>query len=53
MGGLLLRKMLACRERIAKPRASLPADAEEVKRDERLEAFISFNLFLLVRVTKS
>ncbi|MBI2897457.1 MAG: DUF86 domain-containing protein [Deltaproteobacteria bacterium] len=49
MGELLARKMLACRDRIAKLRASLPADAEEVRRDERLEAFISFNLFLLVQ----
>lgn len=49
MGELLLAKMLSCRERIAKLRSALPAVAEDVLKDERLEAFISFHLFLLVQ----
>jgi uncharacterized protein YutE (UPF0331/DUF86 family) len=49
VGELLLRKALQCRARIEKLRAALPADPSEVLRDERLEAFISFNLFLLVQ----
>ncbi len=49
MGELLLRKALLVRDRLAKLRGALPADAEEVSRDERLEAFLSFNLFLLVQ----
>ena len=49
MSEILLRKMIACRDRIARIRAALPADPEAIVRDERLEAFISFNLFLLVQ----
>jgi uncharacterized protein YutE (UPF0331/DUF86 family) len=49
MAELLLRKMLACRERIAKIRAALPADPASVATDERLEAYLSFQLFLLIQ----
>ena len=49
MSELLLRKALACRDRIARIRARLPADAEAVLKDELLEAFISFQLFLLIQ----
>lgn len=49
MGELLLRKLLACRERIAKLRVALPADPESVANDERLEAYLSFQLFLLIQ----
>ena len=49
MGELLVRKAVSCRDRIDKLRAALPATAADVLRDERLEAFISFNLFLLVQ----
>jgi uncharacterized protein YutE (UPF0331/DUF86 family) len=49
MAELLLRKLLACRERIAKLRAALPADPAAVAADERLEAYLSFQLFLLVQ----
>ncbi len=49
MNELLLRKLLQCRERIEKVRKALPARAEAVLEDERTEAFIAFNLFLLVQ----
>jgi len=49
MGELLLRKVLLCRDRMAKIRGALPAVAETVRDDERTEAFISFHLFLLVQ----
>jgi uncharacterized protein YutE (UPF0331/DUF86 family) len=49
VGELLLRKALECRTRIGKLRAALPGDPAEVLRDERLEAFIAFNIFLLVQ----
>lgn len=49
MGDLLLAKVIACRDRIAKIRAALPSDPHAVLDDERLEAFISFNLFLLAQ----
>jgi uncharacterized protein YutE (UPF0331/DUF86 family) len=49
MGDLLLRKILACRERIDRLRAAIPAQAEAVATDERLEAFLSFHLFLLIQ----
>ncbi len=49
MGELLLRKALQCRARIDKIRGALPSDPAEVLRDERLEAFIAFNVFLLVQ----
>jgi uncharacterized protein YutE (UPF0331/DUF86 family) len=46
---VLLRKAVLCRDRIAKIRRALPADSEELAKDEMLEAFISFNLFLLIQ----
>jgi uncharacterized protein YutE (UPF0331/DUF86 family) len=49
MGELLLRKILACRERIDRLGRALPARAEDVTSDERLEAFLSFHLFLLIQ----
>lgn len=49
MGELLLRKALQVRDRIAKLRSSLPADPEEVRRDERFEAFLAFHLLLLIQ----
>lgn len=49
MGEILLRKLLACRDRLARIRGALPADPQAVTQDERLEAFISFNLFLLIQ----
>jgi uncharacterized protein YutE (UPF0331/DUF86 family) len=49
VGEILLRKLLACRDRIGRVRAALPAEPREILTDERLEAFISFNLFLLVQ----
>ena len=49
MGEILLRKLLACRDRIARVRAALPAEPRAILADERLEAFISFNLFLLLQ----
>ncbi len=49
MAELLLRKLLACRQRIAKLRAALPADPAAVVADERLEAYLSFQLFLLIQ----
>lgn len=49
MGELLLRKALACRARIEKIRSALPSDPNDVLRDERLEAYVAFNLFLLIQ----
>ena len=49
MGELLLRKLLACRQRIDRIHAALPASPEEVLADERTEAFIAFNLLLLIQ----
>lgn len=49
MGELLLRKALLVRDRVAKLRGALPARPEDVLTDERLEAFLSFNLFLLIQ----
>jgi uncharacterized protein YutE (UPF0331/DUF86 family) len=46
---LLLRKALLVRDRAARIRAALPARAEAVLEDERLEAFLSFHLFLLIQ----
>jgi uncharacterized protein YutE (UPF0331/DUF86 family) len=46
---LLLNKLIACRERIARIRAHLPADPEAIRRDELLEAFLSFHIFLLIQ----
>jgi uncharacterized protein YutE (UPF0331/DUF86 family) len=49
MGELLLRKAIAIRDRVAKIRNALPSDPSEVLRDDRLEAYISFNVFLLAQ----
>jgi uncharacterized protein YutE (UPF0331/DUF86 family) len=49
MGELLLRKALQVRDRIARVRGALPARDEDVLADERLEAFISFQLFLAIQ----
>jgi uncharacterized protein YutE (UPF0331/DUF86 family) len=49
MGELLLRKILTCRERIDRLRRAIPAQAEAVATNERLEAFLSFHLFLLIQ----
>lgn len=49
VGELLLKKALLCRDRIAKIRRALPANAEDIVADERAEAFIAFNLFLLIQ----
>jgi uncharacterized protein YutE (UPF0331/DUF86 family) len=49
MGELLLRKILACRDRIEKLKNAIPAQSGDVAGDERLEAFLSFHLFLLVQ----
>ena len=49
MGELLLRKVLACRDRIEKLRSAIPAQTEDVMADERLEAYLSFHLFLLIQ----
>lgn len=49
MGELLLTKHVACTERIARIRKALPSDPQHVLRDERLEAFIAFNIFLLIQ----
>jgi uncharacterized protein YutE (UPF0331/DUF86 family) len=46
---LLLRKALVCRDRIERIRARLPDDAQAVLQDELLEAFISFQLLLLIQ----
>jgi uncharacterized protein YutE (UPF0331/DUF86 family) len=49
VGDLLLRKILACRERIEKLKNAIPVQAEDIAADERLEAFLSFHLFLLIQ----
>lgn len=49
MSELLLRKGLACRDRIVKLRAALPSVPEDITKDERLEAYVSFGLFLLIQ----
>jgi uncharacterized protein YutE (UPF0331/DUF86 family) len=49
LGELLLRKALACRNRIERIRAALPTDPNHILADERLEAFVAFNIFLLVQ----
>ena len=49
MGELLLRKIVTCRERIEELRRAIPTQAEDVATDERLEAFLSFQLFLLIQ----
>jgi uncharacterized protein YutE (UPF0331/DUF86 family) len=45
----LTRKLLACRQRLDRIRKALPARAEQVTEDERLEAFLSFHIFLLLQ----
>lgn len=49
VGEHLLSKLILCRDRVEKIRRALPANAEDVLSDERLEAFIAFHLFLLVQ----
>lgn len=49
MGDLLLRKVVLCRSRMAKIRAALPQDPSQIAADEKVEAFIAFNLFLLIQ----
>jgi uncharacterized protein YutE (UPF0331/DUF86 family) len=49
LGELLLKKALLCRDRIAKVRRALPGVPEEIARDERTEAFVSFQIFLLIQ----
>lgn len=49
MAELLLNKLFACRDRVQKIRAKLPADAASVRGNELLEAFLSFQIFLLIQ----
>ena len=49
MGDLLIKKALGCRGRIVKIRGALPVRPEEILADERTEAFISFQMFLLIQ----
>ena len=49
MGELLVKKALACRDRIEKIRRALPGRPEEILQDERTESFISFQMFLLIQ----
>ncbi len=49
MRELLLRKIVACRDRIEKLRNAIPARIDDVATDERLEAYLSFHLFLLIQ----
>jgi uncharacterized protein YutE (UPF0331/DUF86 family) len=49
MGELLLRKVLLCRDRIQKIRGALPATPTDILKDERTEAFLAFNLLLLIQ----
>jgi uncharacterized protein YutE (UPF0331/DUF86 family) len=49
MGDLLLRKLMLCRERIEKIRTALPSLPEQILDDERNQAFVAFNLFLLIQ----
>ena len=49
MAELLLRKLIACRERIDRIRSHLPPDPEGVRSNEMLEAFLSFHIFLLIQ----
>jgi uncharacterized protein YutE (UPF0331/DUF86 family) len=46
---LLLNKILACRERIERVRRRLPPEPESVLSNELLEAYLSFNIFLLIQ----
>jgi uncharacterized protein YutE (UPF0331/DUF86 family) len=45
----LLEKLRSCRERIERIRTNLPPDPASVSSDERLEAFLSFQIFLLIQ----
>jgi uncharacterized protein YutE (UPF0331/DUF86 family) len=49
VGELLLRKILLCKDRIAKIRRALPSEPEAIRDDETKEAFVAFHLFLLVQ----
>lgn len=49
MAEVLLKKLLACRQRIERIRARLPTEPARVLSDELLEAFLSFQIFLLVQ----
>ena len=49
MAELLLNKVLACRERIERIRRKLPQEPASILSDELLEAFLSFNIFLLIQ----
>ena len=49
MGELLLKKALLCRDRIEKIRRALPSEPASILTDERTEAFIAFQIFLLVQ----
>jgi uncharacterized protein YutE (UPF0331/DUF86 family) len=49
LGELLVKKALACRDRIEKIRRALPVRPEEIRQDERTESFISFQMFLLIQ----
>jgi uncharacterized protein YutE (UPF0331/DUF86 family) len=49
MGDLLIRKLMLCRERIEKIRTALPSLPEQILDDERNQAFVAFNLFLLIQ----
>ena len=49
MAELLLKKLLLLRARIGRLRDARPSDPEAIASDERLEAFIAFNLFLAIQ----
>jgi uncharacterized protein YutE (UPF0331/DUF86 family) len=49
LGDLLVKKALACRDRVAKIRRALPIRPEQILEDERTESFVSFQLFLLIQ----
>ena len=49
MRDLLLRKAAQVHERLVRLRTALPARPEDVLADERLEAYLSFHLFLLIQ----
>lgn len=49
MGELMLQKAVACRDRLAKIRLSLPDNPQHVRGNEQLEAYLSFNIFLLLQ----
>jgi uncharacterized protein YutE (UPF0331/DUF86 family) len=49
VGEILLKKALACRDRIRRIRDALPREPADIVRDERTEAFVAFHLFLLIQ----